>query len=150
MMPINSTLLAPGEPSPVVELRTEGASPFLLVCDHAGKRIPRALNDPGLRGADLSRHIAWDIGIEGVARRLADWLDAHVIMQIYSRLLIDCNRPPGSSTSITPVSDGTVIPGNENIAMEDAASRVREIFSPYHGTIERCLDAQESRSTGRC
>jgi predicted N-formylglutamate amidohydrolase len=143
MTPVNSALLTLGEPSPVVELCIEGASPLLLVCDHAGKRIPRALNDLGLRGHDLSRHIAWDIGIEGVARRLSERLNAHLIMQIYSRLVIDCNRPPGSPTSIAPISDGTVIPGNENVSMDDAAARVREIFVPYHGTIERCLDERK-------
>ncbi len=143
MPPVESTLLASDEPSPVVELRTGSASPFLLVCDHAGKRIPRALHDLGLHEPDLSRHIAWDIGIEGVARRLSERFDAHLIMQIYSRLVIDCNRPPGSPTSIAPVSDGTAIPGNDTISLDDAASRVREIFAPYHGTIERCLDVRK-------
>lgn len=143
MTPVKSTLLSPGEPSPVVELRSDATSPFLLVCDHAGKRIPRALNDLGLRGHDLSRHIAWDIGIEGVARRLSERLDAHLIMQIYSRLVIDCNRPPGSPTSIAPLSDGTIVPGNENISMDDAASRVREVFAPYHEAIARGLDTRK-------
>jgi len=41
------------------------------VSDHTGKRIPRTLHDLGLSEPDLSRHIAWDIGIAGVARRLA-------------------------------------------------------------------------------
>ena len=49
------------------------------------------------READLARHIAWDIGIAGVGRQLADRLDACLIMQPYSRLVIDCNRPPGSA-----------------------------------------------------
>lgn len=140
-------LLAPGEPSPVVELRGDAPSPFFLVCDHAGKRMPRALNDLGLHEPDLSRHIAWDIGIEGVARRLSEKLDAHLIMQIYSRLVIDCNRPPGSPTSIAAVSDGTVVPGNENISIADAASRVREVFAPYHAAIERSLDARKKSAT---
>jgi predicted N-formylglutamate amidohydrolase len=139
-----SRLLAPDEPSPVVELRTEGASPFLLVCDHAGKRIPRALQDLGLVEPDLSRHIAWDIGIEGVARRLADRLDAHLIMQIYSRLVIDCNRPPGSPTSIPPLSDGSAIAGNDNVSAEADTSRVREIFAPYHGAIEQALNKRQT------
>lgn len=141
------TLLAPDEPSPVAEYNTTGPSSFLLVCDHSGRRIPRALHDLGVGEADLKRHIAWDIGIEGVARRLAKLLDAHLIMQIYSRLVIDCNRPPGSPTSIAPLSDGTVIPGNENVPLEDAASRVREIFAPYHLAIERHLEARKNRPT---
>ena len=141
------TLLAPDEPSPVAEYNTAGPSSFLLVCDHAGRRIPRALHDLGVGEADLKRHIAWDIGIEGVARRLTKLLDAHLIMQIYSRLVIDCNRPPGSPTSIAPLSEDVVIPGNENVPLEDAAMRVREIFAPYHLAIERHLEARKNRPT---
>lgn len=147
MTPVNAALLAVDEPAPVVELRHDSASPFFLVCDHAGRRIPRALGDLGVPAADLVRHIAWDIGIEGVARRLSDKLDAHLIMQIYSRLVIDCNRPPGSPTSIAPLSEGTGIPGNENPALEDAAARVREIFAPYHQRIEQALDARKNAGT---
>jgi predicted N-formylglutamate amidohydrolase len=142
-----ATLLAPGEPSPVAEYNTVGPSPFLLICDHAGRRIPRALGDLGVGEADLKRHIAWDIGIAGVGRRLSELLNAHLIMQIYSRLVIDCNRPPGSPTSMAPLSEATVIPGNENLSLEDAAKRVREIFVPYHQAIERHLDARKNRQT---
>lgn len=126
-----------------VEVRPGGASRFLLVCDHAGRRIPRTLNDLGLGEADLMRHIAWDPGIEGVARHLSERLDALLIMQPYSRLVIDCNRPPGSAGSIVTISDATRIPGNENLSAADAARRVREIFEPYHGTIVRRLDARK-------
>jgi predicted N-formylglutamate amidohydrolase len=144
---MKQTLLAPDEPSPVAEFNTAGGSPFLLVCDHAGRRIPRALRDLGVGEADLKRHVAWDIGIEGVARRLSERLDAHLIMQIYSRLVIDCNRPPGSPTSIAPLSEDVVIPGNENVSLEDAAARAREIFVPYHQAIERHLQARKNRPT---
>jgi predicted N-formylglutamate amidohydrolase len=146
MKPVESALLAADEPAPVVELRPASASPFLLVCDHAGRRIPRALHNLRVDETELTRHIAWDIGIEGVARRLSDRLDARLIMQIYSRLVIDCNRPPGSPTSIAPLSEDVVIPGNENLALEDAAARVREIFVPYHQRIEQCLDARKAAS----
>ena len=112
------------------------------MCDHAGRRIPRRLHNLGLSEADLARHIAWDIGIAGVGRHLADRLDACLIMQPYSRLVIDCNRPPGSATSIAPLSDGTPVPGNENVSAQEAALREREIFAPYHRTIAKHLDAQ--------
>ena len=139
-----SALLAPDEPVAVVEVRPGGASQFLLVCDHAGRRIPRRLNNLGLSEAELVRHVAWDPGIAGVGRHLAQRLDAHLIMQPYSRLVIDCNRPPGSGESIVTVSDATAIPGNENVTAADAAQRVREIFEPYHGTIVRHLDARKN------
>jgi len=142
MSPAAEALLAPDEPAAVVDYRAAGASPFLLVCDHAGRRIPRSLHNLGLAPNDLARHIAWDIGIAGVGRALADRLDACLIMQPYSRLVIDCNRPPGGATSIALVSDGTPIPGNENLSGHDAALRLRDIFSPYHRAIADALDAR--------
>src|SRR5476649_1772007 len=134
-------LLASDEPPAVIKYRTNGASPFLLVCDHAGRRIPRQLQNLGLEAPDLARHIAWDIGIADVGRTLADKLDAPLVMQPYSRLVIDSNRPPGSDESIALFSDATRIPGNESLAAPDAALREREIFDPYHGAIEKHLDA---------
>lgn len=140
-------LLGEGEPAPVGIHNAGGHSPFLLVADHAGMRVPRALGTLGVSDAERARHIGWDIGIAGVSRRLADALDACLIQQNYSRLVIDCNRPPGSATSIAPLSDGTVIPGNENVPLENAAMRVREIFAPYHLAIERHLEARKNRPT---
>jgi predicted N-formylglutamate amidohydrolase len=142
MSPAAEALLAPDEPAAAIDYRATGASPFLLVCDHAGRRIPRSLHNLGLAPSDLARHIAWDISIAGVGRALADRLDACLIMQPYSRLVIDCNRPPGGATSIVPVSDGTPIAGNENLSGHDAALRLRDIFTPYHRTIADALDTR--------
>jgi len=142
MKPAFLALLTPDEPPAVIEYRPAGRSPFLLVCDHAGRRIPRRLQNLGLNEAELARHIAWDIGIAGLARHLADRLDAALVMQPYSRLVIDCNRPPSSATSIAPLSERTSIPGNENLSADEAALRLREIFTPYHSTIARHLDAR--------
>ena len=68
-------------------------------------------------------------------------------MQPYSRLVIDCNRWPGSETSILPMSEGTNIPGNQKLSAEDTAARLREIFDPYHRKISRHLDKR--RVAGR-
>ncbi|MGH6725954.1 MAG: N-formylglutamate amidohydrolase [Pseudolabrys sp.] len=136
-------LLAPDEPPAVIEYNAAGASRLLLVCDHAGRRIPRRLHDLGLNEADRLRHIAWDIGIAGVGRELADRLDARLVMQPYSRLVIDCNRPPGTPESIVVESEGTRIAGNENLSAPDAELRRGEIFLPYHDTIARHLDARK-------
>ena len=146
-MPAHEALLAPDEPAAVIDYRSGGASPFLLVCDHAGRRIPRRLHDLGLSAADRARHIAWDIGIAGVGRALAERLDACLIMQPYSRLVIDCNRPPGTLESIVTESDGTNIAGNQNLSAPEADLRAREIFAPYHDAIARQLD--ERKRAGR-
>ena len=85
-------LLAADEPAPVSVHNANGPSPFLLVADHAGNLTPRALGGLGVAEAELQRHIAWDIGVAGLGRLLADALDATLIQQNYSRLVIDCNR----------------------------------------------------------
>jgi predicted N-formylglutamate amidohydrolase len=128
-------------PAFVVE-RSPGSSPFLITCDHASARLPRRLGTLGLSDEELARHIAWDIGAAGTARALGDRLDATVILQGYSRLAIDANRPPGAPDSIVAVSDGTVIPGNQGLASGEAARRAREIFHPYHDRIAAELDAR--------
>jgi predicted N-formylglutamate amidohydrolase len=96
-------LLAADEPAPVVVEREGGASPFFLVCDHAGNRLPRSVGTLGLPESERRRHIAWDIGAEGVARLMATMLDAVLIAQPYSRLVIDCNRDPAVESSIDTV-----------------------------------------------
>ena len=88
-------LLAPDEPSPVSVLNPDGASDFVLTADHAGRRIPRRLGALGLPEHELTRHIAWDIGIAGVTERLSGAFDAAAVFQAYSRLVIDCNRGHG-------------------------------------------------------
>ena len=81
------------------------------------------LGDLGLSDAERQRHIGWDIGIAGVAERMSSALDAHLVAQRYSRLVIDCNRPPEAASSIPVISEATRVPGNEGLSREAAASR---------------------------
>ena len=135
-----STLLGADEATPVVETNPLGPSPFLLTSDHFGRAIPRRLGDLGLPESELTRHIAWDIGIAGVARALSQRLDAHLIAQAYSRLVIDCNRPLDAPSSIPRISEATTIPGNEGLAREEMEARRREVFDPYHRRIAEVID----------
>src|SRR6202165_527159 len=130
-----SLLLESADVPPVHEDNTAGRSPFLLISDHYGRLIPRILGDLGLPASELTRHIAWDPGIAGVANALAKHLDAHLIAQRYSRLVIDCNRPPDALSSIPRISEATVIPGNEGLAREAAEVRRRAVVGPYHHRI---------------
>jgi predicted N-formylglutamate amidohydrolase len=111
--------------------------------------LPKNLGDLGVSESELERHIAWDIGIAGVAERLSDLLDAHLIAQRYSRLVIDCNRPIGAASSIPVFSEATTIPGNEGLSQEDRDKRQHEIFDPYHVRIDQVIDqrAREKRPT---
>ncbi len=135
-----SLLLGDEDVPPVHEHNAQGSSPFLLTCDHYGRLLPKRLSDLGLPESELERHIAWDIGIAGVAERLAALSDAHLIAQRYSRLVIDCNRPPDVASSIPLLSEATVIPGNEKLSREAAEQRRREIFDPYHCRIGAIID----------
>jgi predicted N-formylglutamate amidohydrolase len=105
-------LLAADELAPVTVYNEGGSSPLLIVADHAGNSIPRRLGRLGVSESEIERHIGWDIGIAAVCRVLADALDATLIQQNYSRLVIDCNRPPRSETSIPEIIEQTPIPGN--------------------------------------
>jgi len=137
-----SHLLEGEDVPPVLEENTSGRSPFLLTCDHYGRSIPAILGDLGLPAGELTRHIAWDPGIAGVADGLSKQLDAHLIAQRYSRLVIDCNRPPQAASSIPRISEATTIPGNEGLAREAAELRRRQIFDPYHRRIAEVIDAR--------
>jgi predicted N-formylglutamate amidohydrolase len=135
-----SLLLGSDEVPPVHEHNAAGRSPFLLTCDHYGRLIPRVLGDLGLPESELTRHIAWDVGIAGVAEALSDRLGAHLIAQRYSRLVIDCNRPPCAASSIPRISEATTIPGNEGLAREAADLRRQVVFDPYHRRIDEVIN----------
>lgn len=137
----------PGKPSirypvgdGVVELHNaRGRAPILLLCDHAGRWVPPELDNLGLPEHELARHIGWDIGSADVTRRLAVLLDAPAALCHISRLVIDPNRNPGDPSSIPAISDGTFVPGNQDLSPEEVRRRVRLFFIPYHRTIARLI-----------
>jgi predicted N-formylglutamate amidohydrolase len=138
-------LLGANDFPPVEIINPQGRSPFLLVGDHAGKRIPRALGTLGLGAVDRERHIAWDIGTAALGARLAHRLDAVFVRQAYSRLVIDCNRHPDAVDAIPDMSDGSAIAGNRDLAAEDRAVRIAGVHEPYQAAIASEI-ARRSRS----
>ena len=130
-------LLGEEDVPPIHEHNVAGRSPFLLTCDHYGRRIPRRLGDLGLPDGELTRHIAWDIGIAGVTSALAKLLDATAIFQTYSRLVIDCNRHPDVASAYPLISEATPIPGNQSLTETEKQARRAAIFDPYHAAIEQ-------------
>ena len=135
-------LLGPGE-GPAVD-GCDGDGPFVVVCEHASNRLPRALDGLGLSQADLRRHIAWDPGAADVADRLAARLGADLLKQRFSRLAIDCNRSPELPDAIATRSEDTPIPGNLGLTPEARADRVGAIWAPFHAALERLLDRREN------
>lgn len=129
-------------PPPMRVLNAEGSSPYVLLCEHASRFIPDEYEGLGLAEADLTRHIAWDIGAAQVSVQLSQALDAPLVMAGYSRLLIDLNRPPGSPTSIPEVSETTVIPGNLNLTIAERVRREANYFEPFQSAVRQLLDAR--------
>lgn len=139
------TLLADGEHDPAETVNPLGESDVCLVCEHAGRQVPRALGGLGLEEPEFARHIAFDIGAEGVARRLSALLDAPLVLQPYSRLVYDCNRPPDAPSAMPEVSEMTEIPGNRNLTPAERKARVDEIYLPFHAAVGDVLDEIEAR-----
>jgi predicted N-formylglutamate amidohydrolase len=139
---VSDTLLAADESPPFSESGRQGRSNFVIVVDHASPRIPRRLGDLGLPPSELQRHIAWDIGALSVARQVAAALDAPLVAQNYSRLVIDCNRDPKVPSSIPTMAESIEIPGNIGLSDEEVAARRAEIFDPYHDHVRALLEVK--------
>ena len=132
----DSQLVTGSDLDPVLVKNPHSTASVLIVCEHAGQEIPINLNSLGLHQAERNLHIAFDIGAAQVATLLSEKLDCALILQRYSRLVIDCNRPPGSAQSIPSVSDSVIIPQNVDISSTDRRARESAIFDPY---AKECL-----------
>ncbi|MBV8399523.1 MAG: N-formylglutamate amidohydrolase, partial [Acetobacteraceae bacterium] len=114
----------------VVAVNETGRSPYVLVCEHASNYMPARYRGLGLAAPELQRHIAWDIGAAPLARCLSALLDSPLFLSGYSRLLIDCNRPPLAPTSIPVRSEATEIPGNQGLDDAERERRANTFFWP--------------------
>lgn len=141
------TCLTPNDKPPFKFYPAEKESPFFLVSDHAGRMVPAALGNMGLSAAEWERHIAYDIGIREVGEQLREKLGCVLIEQVYSRLVIDCNRAAGHLTSIPSVSDEIIIPANADLSATAKQEREEGVLHPYHREIERHLEARDIDGT---
>ena len=143
----DASLLGPDDPAPVELIREHSPSPLFLVCEHAGRGIPAALGDLGVADDVIDSHRGWDIGAEALALALSERLDAPLVVQRYSRLVIDCNRPPGSAQSIPEASDGETIPANIDLGRAERDARRTAIFAPFDQAVAAGLAAHPRRVT---
>ena len=135
--------LAVGVPSRFESFtRVDGnqAAGVILLCDHARNALPSEYGALGLPPGEFERHIAYDIGAEGVTRGLARRLGATALLTGYSRLLIDPNRGLDDPTLIMKLSDGAVVPGNRDIDATERQRRIERYYLPYHTAITREID----------
>ena len=138
------SLLTSQDPNPVEIIPASTPSPVLLVCDHAGDRIPLKLQEHSLPPEDMARHIAVDINAELVARVIAAEMNSTLVIQRYSRLVVDVNRPESSSELMPKISDETLIPFNQNVSASERKARLDQIYFPYHNRIHELLNERRN------
>ncbi|MCE8000878.1 MAG: N-formylglutamate amidohydrolase [Rhodobiaceae bacterium] len=143
---LDPALLTSADPAPVEWCHRDSPAPVMLLCEHAGQAVPRSLDRLGLPEGALNSHIGWDIGAEALARAIADHLSAPLILQRYSRLVIDCNRPPGSDASIPQISDGVPVPANQGLTAAQYSQRREAIFDPMNDAITAAFAAYPRRA----
>ena len=117
---------------------------WVVTCDHASNRVPDSVagGDLGLPPADMARHIAYDVGAEGVALALGEALNAPVAASTFSRLVIDPNRGEDDPTLIMQLYDGSIIPANRGITPDEIERRLNLFHRPYHRAVSELLAAR--------
>ncbi len=133
-MSANKILTANDLPAFTIENGSSGSHIF-VICDHASRNIPLKLKKLGLSDADLSKHIAIDIGAKQAAQYIAKKFNTPALYANYSRLVIDLNRGLNHEFLIPEISDHIEIPENKNLSKADRQNRIDEIFTPYHNAI---------------
>lgn len=122
------------ESAPFLVTGTGRKGPWLITCDHASNYVPKAVNNGslGITKEDMHRHIAYDLGAEGLSQSLGNLLDAPVLCSGFSRLVIDPNRGEEDPTLLMKLYDGTIIPGNHMADIAEHNRRVKNYYRPYH------------------
>ena len=128
---------------PVMTINAAGASPFVLVCDHASNRIPQHYDNLGLTPHQRLMHIAWDPGALAVSMRLTELLDAPLVHSTISRLVIDCNRAHDAIDLIPTISERTDIAANVGLPQSERDFRIANYHRPFHDAIAALLDQRE-------
>jgi predicted N-formylglutamate amidohydrolase len=111
---------------------------ILVVGDHASNRVPGDI-DLGIAPELLDEHVAVDIGVAGVARRMADSAGIAAFLGNVSRLVCDFNREEDSPALVPHASDGHAIPGNV-FDMAERGERLERFHRPYHNALAELLD----------
>lgn len=132
-----------GKKRPVYEVTLPaGTSPIVLVCEHASAFIPAAFDNLGLADEALTSHAAWDPGALGVALKLSQSLDAVLVASCISRLVYDCNRPPGHPGAMPERSEVFDVPGNTNLTDAARQSRHDTYYLPFRNAVEAAISAK--------
>ncbi len=119
----------------------------VLTCEHASERLPEAFaRETGFAWPEADRwlrgtHWAFDLGAEAIATEHARAIGARLVSARFSRLLVDPNRPLGSSTLFRDVAEGRAVAMNQAIAPRERDARVGLLYEPFHAAVDRAVGA---------
>jgi len=125
-------------------INPSGRGGIILLCDHASNHVPEGFFNLGLTDDDLTDHIAWDIGMADITRKMCDLMDIPGVLAPVSRLVIDCNREDDSPTLIPKASDGISIPANNDLTSQAVAARKAAYYDPFHEAADKLVQAHLS------
>jgi predicted N-formylglutamate amidohydrolase len=108
----------------------------VCVADHASNFVPPDI-DLGIAPELLGKHIAVDIGVQGVAARMARRHGIPAHLACVSRLVCDLHREEDNPAVVPTTSDGHLIPGNIGA---DVERRLDRFHRPYHAALAEWLE----------
>lgn len=109
---------------------------IVCVADHASNFVPEDI-PLGVPADLIKTHIAYDIGVEGIADRMGrrHGIAAHIAT--VSRLVCDLHRKEDESAAVPTESDGHLVPGNIGANFDE---RIDTFHRPYHAALGEWLD----------
>lgn len=140
-------LLSSEDGAPFEVYNQDGAGDVVLVCEHASQRVPGKLGNLGLTAEQLNSHIGWDPGALDLGKLLSGSLDAPFVAARFSRLVIDCNRPPEAQSAMPVETEVCRVPGNERLSVVQRQQRAQEIYEPFHAVLAQLIATK--RLSGR-
>lgn len=129
------------EYQPFRHVGTPAPGGIVLVSDHASNFVPDWL-PLGVTQDQLDDHIGWDIGVDGVAERMARRHDIPAFLANISRLVVDLHREEDHAKLIPEESDGVLVPGNIGA---DVDRRLDLFYRPYHDAMAAWLEKAQPK-----
>lgn len=132
-------------PAAFTTIGADRPSRWVITCDHATNKVPADINggDLGLPAEDMNRHIAYDVGADGVSTHLAELLDAPYVRSEFSRLVIDPNRGDNDPTLVMKLYDGSIIPANRHVDADEVQRRRETLHKPYHDAVAGVIASRD-------
>jgi predicted N-formylglutamate amidohydrolase len=121
---------------PFRHIGTPSPGGIVCVADHASNHVPDDIV-LGIAPELLEQHVAIDIGVAGVATRMARRYGIAAHLATVSRLVCDLHRDADHPGVVPDKSDGYVIPGNIGADIE---GRLARFHRPYHAALAQWLD----------